>query len=231
MESQNGQLNLTESQNGQQKSNPKRKIDLAKFAQVDRAGLNKGKGRENKGKGKCKGKVSGVCDEGSIMEEGHNNKITYSRKKRDASEGCYSKKLAENERPVVHFIKPKSIKEAEAKHTLQHIVRMRWDEHTLNSKGSRREAFYDDCIENFREYYKYPDGVGETEGDRIVRAHLKKNFKQYLNAEKGRLVKQLRHLLESGYTNDELDLEVLKPYYYSQRAWNSIYEYWGTLEF
>ncbi|KAK1372816.1 hypothetical protein POM88_029009 [Heracleum sosnowskyi] len=134
-------------------------------------------------------------------------------------------------RPTVHFVKPKTIIEPEAKHTLQHIVRIRWDENTINTKGSNREAFYDGCILKFQDYYKYPDGYEIPQGDRIVRAHLKKNFKQYLCAEKSRLIKQLRELMKIGYTDSEIDLELLKPHYYSQRAWNSILEYWGTIQF
>ncbi|KAK1395920.1 hypothetical protein POM88_005783 [Heracleum sosnowskyi] len=125
----------------------------------------------------------------------------------------------------------RNIIEPEAKHTLQHIVRIRWVENTINTKGSNREDFYDGCILKFQEYYKYPDGYEIPQGDRIVRAHLKKNFKQYLCAEKSRLIKQLRELMKIGYTDSEIDLELLKPHYYSQRAWNSILEYWGIIQF
>ncbi|KAK1371028.1 hypothetical protein POM88_037120 [Heracleum sosnowskyi] len=196
---------------------------------VQSAGPNSRKGKSSKGSKKVT--VSEGCGEESFVEPEFTEQITYERKQRSCSEGCYSKKPPIDARPTVHFVKPKTIIEPEAKHTLQHIVRIRWDENTINTKVSNREAFCDGCILKFQDYCKYPDGYEIPQRDRIVRAHLKKNFKQYLCAEKSRLIKQLRELMKIGYTDSEIDLELLKPHYYSQRAWNSILEYWGTIQF
>ncbi|KAK1394989.1 hypothetical protein POM88_014045 [Heracleum sosnowskyi] len=169
------------------------------YRMVQSAGPNSRKGKSSKGSKKVT--VSEGCGEESFVEPEFTERITYERKQRSCSE------------------------EPEAKHTLQHIVRIRWDENTINTKGSNREAFYDGCILKFQDYYKYPDGYEIPQGDRIVRAYLKKIFRQYLCAEKSRLIKQLRELMKIGYTDSEIDLELLKPHYYSQRAWNSILEY------
>ncbi|KAK1381830.1 hypothetical protein POM88_019565 [Heracleum sosnowskyi] len=201
------------------------------YRMVQWAGPNSRKGKSSKAKGSKTVTVSGGCDEESFVEPEFPQRITYERKRRSCSEGHYSKKPPINARPTVHFVKLKTIVEPDVKHTLQHIVRIKWDENTINTKGSNREAFYDGCIQKFQEYYKYPDGYEIPQGDRIVRAHLKKNFKQYLAAEKSRLVKHLREIVKSGYTESEIDVELLKPHYYSQRAWNSICEYWGTIQF
>ncbi|KAK1388681.1 hypothetical protein POM88_016859 [Heracleum sosnowskyi] len=187
------------------------------YRMVQSAGPNSQKGKSSKGSRKVT--VNEGCGEESIVEPEFTERITYERKQRSCSEGRYSKKPPIDARPTVHFVKPKTIIEPEAKHTLQHIVRIRWDENTINTKGSNREVFYDGCILKFQEYYKYPDGYEIPQRDRIVRAHLKKNFKQ------------LRELMKIGYTDSEIDLELLKPHYYSQRAWNSILEYWGTIQF
>ncbi|KAK1382806.1 hypothetical protein POM88_020541 [Heracleum sosnowskyi] len=49
----------------------------------------------------------------------------------------------------------------DAKHTLQHIVRIRWDENTINTNGSNREAFYDGCIEKFQDINVEREAKGE----------------------------------------------------------------------
>ncbi|KAK1382807.1 hypothetical protein POM88_020542 [Heracleum sosnowskyi] len=198
---------------------------------VQWAGPNSRKGKSSKGKGIKTVTVSGGCGEESFVKPEFPQRVTYERKRLSYNHGRYSKKPPVNARPTMHFVKPKAIVEPDAKHTLQHIVRIRWDENTINTNGSNREAFYDGFIEKFQEYYKYPDGYEIPQKDRIVRAHLKKYFKQYLGAEKRRLIKHPRELMKSGCTEYEIDVEVLKPHYFSQRAWNSICEYWGIIQF
>ncbi|KAK1359197.1 hypothetical protein POM88_043671 [Heracleum sosnowskyi] len=115
--------------------------------------------------------------------------IKFERKRRSNSERDYGKKPAWDARTTVYFLKnDKGLFQATPKKTLGHIVRLKWDEHTLNTKGAKREAFYDSCIKNFKEYYAYPKIYDPEDGDRVVRAHLKRNFKSYLNAERGRLM-------------------------------------------
>ncbi|KAK1356675.1 hypothetical protein POM88_049931 [Heracleum sosnowskyi] len=116
-------------------------------------------------------------------------------------------------------------------HALTHIVRLRWDENTLNTKGAKREAFQSDCIKEFKEYYNYPNNYGEENRDRVVRAHLGRNFKHFLNKEKSRLMKHVNKILKSGYSKENIDITTMKPYYFSQRAWNSICDHWGTPQF
>ncbi|KAK1353913.1 hypothetical protein POM88_052278 [Heracleum sosnowskyi] len=182
---------------------------LTEEYKVQSAGPNSRKGKSSKGKGIKKVTVSEGCGEEIFVEPEFTERITYERKRRSCSEGRYSKKPPIDARPTVHFVKPKTIIEPEPKHTLQHIVRIRWDENTINTKGSNREVF------TTVEYNKYPDGYEIPQGDRIVRAHLKKTFKQYLCADKSQLIKQLRELMKIGYTDSEIDLELLKPHYYS----------------
>lgn len=37
--------------------------------------------------------------------------------------------------------------------------------------------------------------------------------------------------LKSGYRASDIDIKEMKPHYFSQRAWNSTCEHWGTPEF
>ena len=66
-----------------------------------------------------------------------------------------------------------------------------------------------------------------------MRAHLSRNFKSYLGTERSRFVKKLKDLSDCGYNVEELEWkgEIFKPHYFSQRAWNSIIDYWRTPEF
>ncbi|KAK1377386.1 hypothetical protein POM88_033579 [Heracleum sosnowskyi] len=121
--------------------------------------------------------------------------------------------------------------QATPKKTLGHIVRLKWDEHTLNTKGAKREAFYDSCIKNFKEYYAYPKIYDPEDGDRVVRAYLKRNFKSYLNVERGRLMHDVNEILKRGYPESVINIRLMRPYYFSQRAWNAICDHWETPEF
>lgn len=57
---------------------------------------------------------------------------------------------------------------------------------------------------------------------------MKRNFKHFLNPEKKRLMKHVNELLETGYSEKVINIETMKPHYYSQRAWNAICHHWGT---
>ncbi|KAK1375241.1 hypothetical protein POM88_031434 [Heracleum sosnowskyi] len=158
--------------------------------------------------------------------------IKFERKRRSNSEGDYGKKPAWDARPTVYFLKnDKGLFQATPKKTLGHIVRLKWDEHTLNTKGAKREAFYDSCIKIFKEYYAYPKIYDPEDGDRVVRAHLKRYFKSYLNAERGRLMQDVNEILKRGYPESVINIRLMRPYYFSQRAWNAICDHWETPEF
>ncbi|KAL8107982.1 hypothetical protein AgCh_024410 [Apium graveolens] len=83
------------------------------------------------------------------------------------------------------------------------------------------------------EYYAYPYPYDEEDGDQVVRAYMLRNWKSYLSAERSRLVKKVKYLLEAGYTENDFNIkdEGLKPYYYSQRRWNSMRDCWEAEEF
>ncbi|KAK1364160.1 hypothetical protein POM88_039721 [Heracleum sosnowskyi] len=50
--------------------------------------------------------------------------------------------------------------------------------------------------------------------------------------EKKRVTKHVNECLKCGYSPDAINIkEMLKPHYFSQRAWNSICDHWGTPEF
>ncbi|KAK1361069.1 hypothetical protein POM88_045543 [Heracleum sosnowskyi] len=194
------------------------------------------KGRANKHK-KNKVITSGECGEtheGSEKEshvegcyevEESSCQIKFERKRRSNSEGDYGKKPAWDARPMVYFLKnDKGLFQATPKKMLGHIVRLKWDEHTLNTKGAKREAFYDSCIKKFKIY-------DPEDGDRVVRAHLKRNFKSYLNAERGRLMEDVNKILKRGYPESVINIRLMRPYYFSQRAWNAICDHWETPEF
>ncbi|KAK1380969.1 hypothetical protein POM88_027713 [Heracleum sosnowskyi] len=158
--------------------------------------------------------------------------IKLERKRRSNSEGDYGKKPAWDARPTVYFLKnDKGLLQATPKKMLGHIVRLKWDEHTLNTKGAKREAFYDSCIKNFKEYYAYPKIYDPEDGDRVVRAHLKRNFKRYLNAGRGRLMQDVNEILKCGYPESVINIRLMRPYYFSQRVWNAICDHWETPEF
>ncbi|XP_074338825.1 uncharacterized protein LOC141676993 [Apium graveolens] len=105
---------------------------------------------------------------------------------------------------------------------------MKFDEDTIWTKGATREAFYNSCIKNFKEYYAYPFPYDDEDGDQVVRAYLHRNWKSYLGAERSRLVDKAKQLLECGYTEKDFNIrdDGLKPYYYSRRTWNSMCDYW-----
>ncbi|KAK1365111.1 hypothetical protein POM88_040672 [Heracleum sosnowskyi] len=118
---------------------------------------------------------------------------------------------------------------AKPKKTLAHIVWMKWDENTLKTKGAKREEFYNTCINSFKDYYEYPKNYLPENGDRVVRAHLKRNFRSYLNKEKERLEDKVNNLLDCGYR--DINIKLLNPHYFSQRTWNAICDHWGTPQF
>ncbi|KAK1381937.1 hypothetical protein POM88_019672 [Heracleum sosnowskyi] len=201
------------------------------------------KGRENKHKNNkvITSGEGGEAHEGS-EEESHvegcyevgesSCPIKFERKRRSNSEGDYGKKPAWDARPTVYFLKnDKGLFQATPKKTLGHIVRLKLDEHTLNTKGAKREAFYDSCIKNFKEYYAYPKIYDPEDGDRVLRAHLKRNFKSYLNAERGRLMQDVNEILKRGYPESVINIRLMRHYYFSQRAWNAICDHRETPEF
>lgn len=77
-------------------------------------------------------------------EVGENSQqIKFERKRRSFSEGDYPTK------PPKDVLKTgKVFMKARPKHTLAHIVRLKWDENTLDTKGAKREAFYNSCIKS-----------------------------------------------------------------------------------
>ncbi|XP_074338824.1 uncharacterized protein LOC141676992 [Apium graveolens] len=174
------------------------------------------------------------CDEESFVERTNeggqsSRKIVFERKRRNCSEGDYSRKPARDARPTVHFLlNEKGFLENTPKKTLGHIVRMKFDEDTIWTKRATREAFYNSCIKNFKEYYAYPFPYDDEDGDQVVRAYLHRNWKSYLGAERSRLVDKVKQLLECGYTEKDFNIrdDGLKPYYYSRRTWNSMCDYW-----
>ncbi|KAK1361943.1 hypothetical protein POM88_046417 [Heracleum sosnowskyi] len=220
-----------------------------KLRLVTWAGPCKKKARVNKGKAMRNNRTSvedrmegasegcGDSDEESYVDGSNemqvcNKTIIYERKSRSSCEGDYPTKPPADAKPTIDLLNNgKGLMAPKPKHTLTHIVRLRWDENTLNTKGAKREAFYSDCIKEFKEYYNYPNNYGEENGDRVVRAHLGRNFKHFLNKEKSRMMKHVNKLLKSGYSKDQIDITTMKPYYFSQRAWNSICDHWGTSQF
>ncbi|KAK1381298.1 hypothetical protein POM88_028042 [Heracleum sosnowskyi] len=186
---------------------------------------------EGAGKGRSDSDEESYVD-GSNEMQVCNMTITYERKSRSSCEGDYPTKPPADAKPTIDLLNNgKGLMAPKPKHTLTHIVRLRWDENTLNTKGVKRESFYNDCIKEFKEYYNYPKNYGEENGDRVVRAHLGRNFKHFLNKEKSRLMKHMNKLLKSGYSKEQIDITTMKPYYFSQRAWNSICDHWGTPQF
>ncbi|KAK1385030.1 hypothetical protein POM88_022765 [Heracleum sosnowskyi] len=148
----------------------------------------------------------------------------------EAHKGDYPKKPPPDAKPTLRFTKNgKGFRAAKPKKTLGHIVRMKWDENTLKAKGAKREEFYNTCINSFKDYYEYPKNYLPENGDRVVRAHLKRNFRSYLNKEKERLEDKVNNLLDCGYR--DIDIKILNPHYFSQRTWNAIYDHWGTPQF
>ncbi|KAK1378726.1 hypothetical protein POM88_025470 [Heracleum sosnowskyi] len=150
--------------------------------------------------------------------------------KQGCSKGDYPKKPPLDAKPTIRFTKNgKGLRAAKPKKTLVHIVRMKWDENTLKAKGAKREEFYNTCINSFKDNYEYPKNYLLENGDRVVRAHLKRNFRSYLNKEKERLENKVNNLLDCGYR--DIDIKLLNPHYFSQRTWNAICDHWGTPQF
>ncbi|KAK1388313.1 hypothetical protein POM88_016491 [Heracleum sosnowskyi] len=54
------------------------------------------------------------------------------------------------------------------KKSLSYIVRTKWNEYTVYTKGAKREAFYNSCIKTFKEYYSYPENYEPEDGDSVV---------------------------------------------------------------
>ncbi|KAL8132437.1 hypothetical protein AgCh_008075 [Apium graveolens] len=188
--------------------------------------------KSRKGKEDMGGEESFV--EGTKEVGESSRKIIFERKRRNCSEGDYSRKSAPDARPTIHFLlNEKGFLKNTPKKTLGHIVRMKFDEDTIWTKGASREAFYNSCIKNFKEYYAYPFPYDDEDGDQVVRAYLHRNWKSYLGAERSRLVDKVKQLLECGYTENDFNIrdEGLKPYYYSQRTWNSMCDYWEDESF
>ncbi|KAK1383026.1 hypothetical protein POM88_020761 [Heracleum sosnowskyi] len=96
-------------------------------------------------------------------------------------------------------------------------------------RGAKPEEFYNTCINSFKDYYEYPKNYLPENGDRVVRAHLKRNFRSYLNKEKERLENKVNNLLDCGYR--DIDIKLLNRHYFSQRTWNAICDHWGTPQF
>ncbi|KAK1375588.1 hypothetical protein POM88_031781 [Heracleum sosnowskyi] len=169
--------------------------------------------------------VKGSWEVGNTSQQ-----IIFERKRRSCSEGDYPKKPPPDAKPTLRFTKNgKGFRAAKPKKTLGHIVRMKWDENTLKAKGAKREEFYNTCINSFKDYYEYPKNYLPENGDRVVRAHLKRNFRSYLNKEKERLEDKVNNLLDCGYR--DIDIKILNPHYFSQRTWNAICDHWGTPQF
>ncbi|KAK1383132.1 hypothetical protein POM88_020867 [Heracleum sosnowskyi] len=118
------------------------------------------------------------------------------------------------------------IREPEIKKTLSHIARVHWKEDTHDTKGEEREAFYAECVKNFKEYYKYPDGYGTEAGDYGVREHLRRNFKHLLNPERKRADAQVKLAKEKGRT--KVTRLNFKPRYFSICVWESLNKYWNS---
>ncbi|KAK1401215.1 hypothetical protein POM88_000820 [Heracleum sosnowskyi] len=172
------------------------------------------------------------CVKGSWEGGESSRQLIFERKRRSCSEGDYPKKPPPDAKPTVRFVKNQKIfRDARAKKTLTHIVRMKWDENTLQTKGAKREEFYNTCINNFKDYYAYPKNCLPENGDKVVRAYLKRNFRSYLNKEKERLENQVNNLLECGYGEEDIDIKLMNPHYFSQRTWNAICDHWGTPQF
>ncbi|KAK1382664.1 hypothetical protein POM88_020399 [Heracleum sosnowskyi] len=201
------------------------------YEMVTWAGPHSKKGKGNKGNKSKTVRTSGVGDEESHIEGTYevgesSQKIIFERKRRNCCEGDYPRKPLVNARPTVYFLKnQKGFKAPKPKKTLSYIVRTKWDEYTVYTKGAKREAVYNSCINTFKEYYAYPGNYEPEDGDSVVRAHLKRNFKQYLGTEMARLVKKVNICLDAGYVESEIDIKELRPHYLSQPAWNSICEY------
>ncbi|KAL8156243.1 hypothetical protein AgCh_001370 [Apium graveolens] len=217
--------------------------------QVIWSGPNLKKGEEDNGNGvkriraiEGNGEWQNGTDENSNVEGSYNleeyvekcskQKIIYERKRRSCSDGGYNTKLPADAKPTLYLLKNgKGFKESKPKYLLSYIVKIRFDDKTINTKGAQREAFLDSCIEEFKEYYEYPKGCGPERGDRVVRAQLKKNWKHIINPEKARLMAHVNELLESGHPEEDIDIREMKPHYFSQRAWNSLCAYWGIPQF
>ncbi|KAK1403516.1 hypothetical protein POM88_003121 [Heracleum sosnowskyi] len=156
-----------------------------------------GSGSGGGGRGSSGGNDDDGDDETSD-EEGENDQegqgesqnmpvIIYERAKRSCSEGDYKKPPAPGApKAIVHFIDGKCIREPKKKKTLGYIIKVLWDENTHQSKGAEREAFYDLCLQKFKEYYDYQKGIDEAEGDRAVKEHMKVNWSNLPYLEKRR---------------------------------------------
>ncbi|XP_074342786.1 uncharacterized protein LOC141680463 isoform X1 [Apium graveolens] len=204
--------------------------EIIRSQQVLWAGPKSRKGKEDRGDEENFVEGTNVGGESS-------RKIIFERKRRNCSEGDYSRKPALDARPKIHFLLNKkgcyNFLENTPKKTLGHIVHMKFDEDTIWTKGASLEAFYSSCVKNFKEYYVYPFPYDDEDGDQVVRAYLHRNWKSYLGADRSRLMDKVKQLLECGYTEKDFNIrdEGLKPYYYSQRTWNSMCDYWEDESF
>ncbi|KAK1365448.1 hypothetical protein POM88_041009 [Heracleum sosnowskyi] len=123
--------------------------------------VNKGKARRNSrtseedrmegvGEGRSDSDEESYVD-GSNEMQVCNMTITYERKSRSSCEGDYPTKPPTDAKPTIDLLNNgKGLMAPKPKHTLTHIVRLRWDENTLNTKGVKREAFYSDCIKEYK---------------------------------------------------------------------------------
>ncbi|KAK1365444.1 hypothetical protein POM88_041005 [Heracleum sosnowskyi] len=155
------------------------KLRLIRSSQVTWAGPSKKKVRVNKGKARRNSRTSeedrmegagegrSDSDEESYVDGSNemqvcNMIITYERKSRSSCEGDYPTKPPTDAKPTIDLLNNgKGLMVPKPKHTLTHIVRLRWDENTLNTKGVKREAFYNDYIKEFKEIDAEREAKGE----------------------------------------------------------------------
>ncbi|KAK1397834.1 hypothetical protein POM88_007697 [Heracleum sosnowskyi] len=195
-----------------------------------------GSGSGRGGRGSSGGNDDEDDDEASD-EEGENDQegqgesqnmpvIRYERAKRSCSEGDYRKPPAPGApKAIVHFIDGKCIREPKKKKTLSYIIKVLWDENTHKSKGAEREAFYDLCLQKFKEYYDYQKGIDEAEGDRAVKEHMKVNWSNLPYLEKRRADRDASAKRKAGYKATRL---TCRPHYFNQRTWDSLNTYWES---
>lgn len=44
-------------------------------------------------------------------------------------------------------------------------------------------------------------------------------------------MEDVNNILDCGYSHKDIDIKLMKPHYFSQRAWNAICDHWGTPKF
>ncbi|KAK1393796.1 hypothetical protein POM88_012852 [Heracleum sosnowskyi] len=182
-----------------------------------------GRGRGNSGRNDDEGDDETSDEEGENDQEGEGESqnmpvIRYERAKRSCSEGDYKKPQLLGHRKLF-------IREPKKKKTLGYIIKVLWDENTHKSKGAEREAFYDLCLQNFKEYYDYQKGIDEAEGDRAVKEHMKVNWSNLPYLENRRADRDASAKRKPGYKATRL---TCMPHYFNQRTWDSLNTYWKS---